>query len=423
MTSLTVPGGVLISPLHESLLNLIKTEKVIEDIRRMSSLNGHEEPCSMSTDESDSLVGNGHLKKRTVRQHEKRLELKHMNGTLSENDITLHMRKRLGNRTPDCKDFFSNDLKSTPLSSSICDAGETAKVTAKASAVSKEVNENRVQGRIVSVEALKESSLESVSGQDFEKIEKQNAGNGFMKSVLEEKLENSHKDMSADPKNNDKGNPYMVSKKVERDAVICKIDKKHETHQKVKAVSEGKNKSKVYQSPGKSEAVARKDGLGGANNALTTDKGSAGLDTISRSKMNKTKSPKDSKVGDINKDSLKGHKSERKVVGLHGNNAIKNININNEKQSAFRSKGKERPNGNKMVNQLLTGPCIKDASGLFPMAENNPAPETIPSVAAPLVIAEDWVACDNCEKWRLLPTGLKPEQLPEKWLCSMLNWL
>ncbi|CAI8617133.1 unnamed protein product [Vicia faba] len=44
-------------------------------------------------------------------------------------------------------------------------------------------------------------------------------------------------------------------------------------------------------------------------------------------------------------------------------------------------------------------------------------------MAAPQLIAEDWVACDRCQKWRLLPTGLKPEQLPEKWLCVMLNWL
>ncbi|KAL5079663.1 hypothetical protein RYX36_008084 [Vicia faba] len=45
------------------------------------------------------------------------------------------------------------------------------------------------------------------------------------------------------------------------------------------------------------------------------------------------------------------------------------------------------------------------------------------NMAAPQLIAEDWVACDRCQKWRLLPTGLKPEQLPEKWLCVMLNWL
>lgn len=35
---------------------------------------------------------------------------------------------------------------------------------------------------------------------------------------------------------------------------------------------------------------------------------------------------------------------------------------------------------------------------------------------------DEWVCCDRCQKWRLLPFGEKL-QLPEKWLCSMLNWL
>ncbi|KAJ1407623.1 Zinc finger, CW-type [Sesbania bispinosa] len=427
MTSFPIPGGVLTSPLHGSLLYLTKNEKVIEDSRYMSSLNGHQEPCSMSTDESDSFVGDGHLKKKTVRivrQSEKRLELKHMNVTLSENGMTLPTKKRLGNRTPDRKDFFSNDLKWTPLSSSICDASETAEITAKASEVFKEANVSRVQGRMVSVEALKEESLGSISGQDFEKIDKQNAGNGFMKSDLESKLENSHKDNSTGPKNNDRCNTYMISKMAEHDAVKCKIDKKSETHQNVKTTFEGKNKSKGDQSPDKAEAVARKDIFGGTNNAMVSDTGSAGFGITSRSKINKTKSLKNNKVRDSDKDSLKEKKSQQKVDGPPGSSAIKNANINNEKQSAFGAKVKERPGGNKVVNQFPAVPSIKDASGSFPMAENKPASEVIPSaVAAPQLIAEDWVCCDSCQQWRLLPTGLKPDQLPEKWLCSMLNWL
>ncbi|TKY72634.1 bidirectional sugar transporter SWEET12 [Spatholobus suberectus] len=422
MTSFPIPGGVLISPLHESLLCLIKNDRVIGDSRYLSSLNGHQDPCSMSTDESDSFVGDGHLKKRTVRivrQSEKQLELKHMNGTLSEKDTTLHTKRRLGNRTPDRKDFLSNELKCTPPSSSICDAGETAEVTAKASEASKEFNENGVQGRIVSMEALKESSLESISGQD----EKQNAGNGFMKNAVEHKLENSHKDNSTDPKNNNMRNTFVTSNKVERDAIKCKVEK-YETHQKVKVVSEQKNKSKGDQSPGRAEAVARKDSFDGTNNAMVIDKGSTGFDNTCRSKMNKSKSLKHKMFSDSNRDLLKERKSEWKVDSLAGNGATKNANISNGKQSAFEPKAKERPSGHKVVNQLLAGPCIKDTSASLLIAENNPAPEMIPStVAAPQLIEEDWVCCDRCQKWRLLPYGIKPEHLPEKWLCSMLNWL
>ncbi|KAL1220551.1 Cysteine-tryptophan domain-containing zinc finger protein 3 [Cardamine amara subsp. amara] len=36
---------------------------------------------------------------------------------------------------------------------------------------------------------------------------------------------------------------------------------------------------------------------------------------------------------------------------------------------------------------------------------------------------DTWAQCENCKTWRLLPSGLKPEQLPDKWLCSMQSWL
>jgi len=36
---------------------------------------------------------------------------------------------------------------------------------------------------------------------------------------------------------------------------------------------------------------------------------------------------------------------------------------------------------------------------------------------------DNWVCCDKCQAWRLLPPGSKVDSLPEKWDCSMLTWL
>ncbi|KAJ1427281.1 Zinc finger, CW-type [Sesbania bispinosa] len=404
MTSCTIPGGMLISPLHNSLLCLIRKEKVLGDSRPTSSLNGHQEHCSISTDESDSFVGDGHLlKKRKVRmvcQSEKQ----YMNGICSENDMILHKKKRLENRTPDCKDLLSNDLKCTPLSSSICDAGETAEVTGKVFEVSKEVvNKDGVECRTGSLEAVKEDSLESISGRDFDKTEKQNTGNSFSKKVFEHKPEFCQKNNSTDPKNNGKYNAFMISKKDERDTVKYNLDQdtqKHETDQKGKAKFEGKKKSKGEPSPGKAMTASGKDSIGYTNNAMVTDKNSAGVGVTER------------KVDGIDRAS-----------GPPVNKAKINVNLDNiEGKSAYRVKVKGVASDNKIVNQLLTGPCAKDAPGAFPIAENNPISEMVPP-PAPQLIEEDWVCCDNCQKWRLLPIGLKPEQLPEKWLCSMLYWL
>ncbi|KAI3679006.1 hypothetical protein L6452_38312 [Arctium lappa] len=57
-----------------------------------------------------------------------------------------------------------------------------------------------------------------------------------------------------------------------------------------------------------------------------------------------------------------------------------------------------------------------------PLIGNGLGSDAVVATVAP-VVNEDWVCCDKCEKWRLLPPGVNPGSLPEKWLCSMLDWL
>ncbi|XP_020226190.1 uncharacterized protein LOC109807896 [Cajanus cajan] len=434
MSSFTIPGGVLISPLHDSMLYLIKKEKDLGDKRHIFSLNGHQEHYSMSTDESDSFVGEGHLLKKRKVTVVDQSEKVHMNANFSENDMKLHVKKKLGNRTPDRKDFLSNDLRSTPLSSSICDAGETAEVTGKAFEVSKEVNKDGVKCRVVSTEVVKEDSLESISGQDFDKFENKNTGSSFMK-VLEHKMEISQNNNSTDPKNNSKGKAFAISKRVKCDEVKHKVDQDTqvcENNQKGKEISESKNELQGERCSGKHMTFAEKDSIVTSNDAMINDRKRTGTGVISsNSKMHKIKSLKDNKVRARDKDSLKGKKSERMVDGVDPtdwpplNKTTGSANRDHVAKSAYRVKVKERPTGNKVVNQLSAWPCVKDAPGAFPIAENKPTSDmVVPSSAAvPQVIEEDWVCCDRCQKWRLLPMGLKPDQLPEKWLCSMLDWL
>jgi len=88
---------------------------------------------------------------------------------------------------------------------------------------------------------------------------------------------------------------------------------------------------------------------------------------------------------------------------------------------------KERP-GAKKVDKLLTAEiypktatniwCTGNANGTD--VENG---KGIPVMIPPVEMEDNWVQCDRCHKWRLLPVGTNPDNLPEKWLCSMLNWL
>jgi hypothetical protein len=53
----------------------------------------------------------------------------------------------------------------------------------------------------------------------------------------------------------------------------------------------------------------------------------------------------------------------------------------------------------------------------------NKESSTALTAPATVLINEEWVCCDKCEKWRLLPYGMNPAILPKKWRCKMLNWL
>ncbi|KAL2339060.1 hypothetical protein Fmac_013506 [Flemingia macrophylla] len=256
-----------------------------------------------------------------------------------------------------------------------------------------------------------------------------------MKKVLDHKMEISQNNNFTDPKNNSKCKAFAISKRAKCDEVKCKVDQDtqvHETNQKGKIKSESKNESKGEQSSGKVMTAAEKDSIVTSSNAMVNVRKSNGIGVISsKSKMHKIKSLKDNKVRDLDRYPSKGKKSERIVDGVDPtdgsplNKTTGNANLDHVEKSAYRAKVKERPIGIKVANQLSAGPCVKHAPGAFPIAENKPTSDTVPpsSAAAPQVIEEDWVCCDRCQKWRLLPMGLKPEQLPDKWLCSMLDWL
>ncbi|TKY61810.1 MORC family CW-type zinc finger protein 4 [Spatholobus suberectus] len=88
---------------------------------------------------------------------------------------------------------------------------------------------------------------------------------------------------------------------------------------------------------------------------------------------------------------------------------------------------KERSGGKKVDKPLTAEIYPKTATNVWCTGNTNGTdvengkgiPVMIPSVE----MEDNWVQCDRCHKWRLLPVGTNPDNLPEKWLCSMLNWL
>ena len=454
MTSFHIPGGRLISPLNDSLLYLMRKEKHSSVSKPLSSLSGHQEHSAMLVDESALMMENGKLlkakKTKLVGKKDRRVELKHGNGADSENDLTLQVKKISVNETTEGKEFMSGDLKCTPVSKLVCDTRNSMKDAGGASEVFREGCNDGGKGRLLSSEIVKEESSESVSGQDCGKSDKRNPRNILVENVSENIAVSSHKDVLTECKENGNGQKTSSSLKGYSDESKCKEDlnpqkekvgwkatsyEDDETNVPCKLEKpsfERKNKSKGTQSNGKAVAVSTNESSRFGTTAEPNDKKSTGyVVTDSNSKTQKIKPQKENKGRDDRGESLLVTNLEQKdnqmdPVGRPSEDRLKDANLGavEMQRNAFLDKPKGRLSGKKVDKKSISGASIKDATiACPPIMENGLGSEMAPPMAPPVVIEEDWVQCDRCQTWRLLPIGTKPEQLPDKWLCSMLNWL
>ncbi|XP_074311567.1 cysteine-tryptophan domain-containing zinc finger protein 3-like isoform X2 [Silene latifolia] len=125
---------------------------------------------------------------------------------------------------------------------------------------------------------------------------------------------------------------------------------------------------------------------------------------------------KDNKVAVIENTSKK-----KKEVSLRG--VALGATEREGQQSA--SKMKVQLNSRKVGVAAIPGPNSGDVMNVNFFREKVLGDELPPPENASLVPLEmdDWVQCEKCQKWRLLPFGTNPDSLPKEWICSMLTWL
>ncbi|EOA15921.1 hypothetical protein CARUB_v10004015mg [Capsella rubella] len=100
-----------------------------------------------------------------------------------------------------------------------------------------------------------------------------------------------------------------------------------------------------------------------------------------------------------------------KVVGVH---AVK------EKKTCLRKlqqKSSKYSSGDKILSKMP----FKDAAFIGPKSMEVGFDFAVAPSSTSLDL-DNWVQCDSCQTWRLLPLGYS-EKLPDKWLCSMQTWL
>ncbi|XWS53645.1 hypothetical protein CRYUN_Cryun10bG0018600 [Craigia yunnanensis] len=445
MISNHVPGGVLISPLHDSLLWLLRKEKEkpSRDSKSIPSLKVCQEHSSWLIDESILGKRKQLNEKETnllMGKSEKMVESKHGNRMNVENDKTLLIKKKSENEIAAEKELLPNDLKQTALSNSV-NVADYMEATARACDVSAEANQNASRGRLFSSDSAKEDSLESISGRSRTsgKKKKRDKQSSSVERGWEQSVVNSHKNASLDLGGNVGRKCYQNSvplkckedskKKVGPIATFCVQNKINIPSKKEKTLFEGKKKSKGIKNTGRI-ADSMKE-------SLRLDVGATPKDTASSSQgfssgkneTHKLKLQKDiiNKVRDNHRDALetnfeqKSHQTEPSMRHFQNRPKYSGPMDFETEQNGYLDKSKEIFSGRKVDNQLSG----VDAPGVVPhLTDKTLASQTAASAAtASVVIRENWVQCDHCHKWRLLPFDTRPEQLPEKWLCSMLNWL
>ncbi|KAK4355701.1 hypothetical protein RND71_024672 [Anisodus tanguticus] len=113
--------------------------------------------------------------------------------------------------------------------------------------------------------------------------------------------------------------------------------------------------------------------------------------------------------------------AETGLEQIHSKEMLKGSDAISKKRVERNSSMKERVNGRKTEKPFASAEYPRLASNGAPhtVCESNPAAP--PGAGAPLV-KEDWVCCDKCQTWRLLPLGTDPDSLPKKWVCRLQTW-
>ncbi|XP_038991746.1 cysteine-tryptophan domain-containing zinc finger protein 7-like [Hibiscus syriacus] len=440
MTSNHVPGGVLISPLHDSLPCLFRKEKErpSRENKSIPLFKACQKHPSMLVDES--VLGNRKQlnEKKTIfliGKNEELVESKHGNRMNVESGKTLLIKKKHETEIAG-GESFPNDLKHTVPTSSVNIAVEA---TTRVCDVSAEANQNALRGGLFSSDSAKEDSLESISGRSksSDKRKKRDKRSSLDEKGWEQSIDNSNKNASLHLGDNVGSKCYQNSapSKLEEDSkekvgqiatfrVQIKISipsKKEKTLSEGKKSKGSKNNGEVADSLKES---LKPDAVATLKDTTCSSQGfSSGKEKIRKLKLQKGINKVQDNHRDAQKTNFEQKSGQMEPTMRHFQNRPKDycpMNFEME-QTGYLDKSKAKFSG-RMVDNQLSGVDAPDAVPL--LTDKRLAAQTAaPAATAPVVIKENWVQCDSCHKWRLLPFDTRPEQLPEKWLCSMLNWL
>lgn len=414
MTSFLVPGNRLLSPLNESLLCLTRRGRILEN--KLTPPIVDRKISSAFVDDSSSVLGEGKLtegKEVSSRDKSEVLERKKSkNSTGFKGDKAPSLEKGVGAESLDSKQCLTNDFKVKLSSDSVCCTGgmlNAAVTTSEANRAAKK--DIPVKKRETKKEWMKEqlfgpdftsTESEEICGQDCGSYEQKDVKHSSIEHTEESKARSSTKKLSLDSRGTDRIKGSTVRSVCKNDADVSKHEPdRFEKKVGSKATTREPHEVKVPRGIDKLP-FERKTKLMGVQSS-----------GISPSKLMKENSR--SGLSGAMKDKKTAQKDIVKV-----RNSYKDILDTRVKEQNKQTKALEMPTDNG-ANLWELG-AVKGKH--VPINEfSAEAAVPLPIEVAPAAPPDNWVGCDRCEKWRLLPIGIEPDNLPDKWLCSMSTWL
>ncbi|CAK9175951.1 unnamed protein product [Ilex paraguariensis] len=454
MTSFPVLGGLLLSPLPDDLIELTKMGKLQGESRSGFVHKGSQQNSVILVNSSDSASSDrrvsGDKKSKSFDKNASSMELKNSSVNDTRNAVDVPLKKEAETDKLDCEELASN-ANIPLLYSSYCNGVDFGKGTARAIDISRVANRGGLTDKSF-FDLAEEKPLEPVSTQEINLPEKFNGKVNADGKNLQNKKASFQNDDSVHPRK--EGNPKAEKSdiSVKADSNISKRRKSQNSElidpQKQKAgqkdivreenvmkltpgkeqsSSGGKKKSKGSLGHGAEGAEVPKNDLRIGASLVHKNRKSTHTDAyFSKSELeylrkDYRKSSDRYKVffGDLE---LEQGDNEMALEEMSSSDRLKHSEVVEKSRVEFNSTSKDRLNGEKISKPSTSEVCPKEASNVAPLTGNGPIADSAPATGAPLV-NEDWVCCDKCQKWRLLPLGTNPDSLPEKWLCSMLNWL
>ncbi|XP_004309680.1 PREDICTED: uncharacterized protein LOC101304347 [Fragaria vesca subsp. vesca] len=430
MTSCPVYEGMLLSPLPEDLIYLTEKEMIAKEVRSLPLPRDGSERSGFLVHGANTREGSGKVsgarKTKSVERNDLSAESKSGN---NKDGIRLLAKKDQDIDTFACEELVSKTLKLPLLSNSYSSVNDVTK--------SKEADKNVVRDKGFPCQA-EDEPMEPTSNQEQNWVEKRKAS--LDGKVHEDRKVSSSNIVSRPPKKNGH-RKEKSNESAKADSNVSKGRKSLSTEMMDQSKQRGSQKGLAHEVDDMRFLSGKEQLLPGEKRkskeiprTLVTDfpkessrAGSSSMPKGKSTHVNKLTSNGESeslrkgpdKSRDTYRDFFGDEEEENLIDSLQLPSEVKLKESDAVAKSAYavNVSSREKPNSKTIDSHPVTASNIAQRPG------NGPISDAAPATGAPALMEDYWVQCDKCLKWRLLPHGTTPDNLPEKWLCSMLNWL